>query len=274
MGRTRHAAALLLQRLLARTPYALVESAHLLRTERLLHWNQALLGHQLTADALPHAQIGQDLFVLIATSFKRDGFFVEFGATDGVNLSNTYLLERSFGWKGILAEPATDWHAALRQNRECAVDTRCVWATSGERLEFAQTAEPEYSTVRNMAGLEDGHEALRAARTTYKVASVSLNDLLDEHSAPSRIDYLSIDTEGSEYEILQAFDFTSREICLITVEHNFDRVRRSRIYDLLIGHGFSRVLEDMSLWDDWYVLGSAFLGERALDRFEVPSNRE
>jgi FkbM family methyltransferase len=213
--------------------------------------------------------------VLSATSFKRDGFFVEFGAADGVNLSNTFLLERSFGWKGILAEPAMGWHAALRQNRECAVDTRCVWANSGESLEFAETTEPEYSTVRNMVGLEDGNEAFRAASTTYEVASVSLNDLLDEHSAPSCIDYLSIDTEGSEYEILRAFDFTSREVRLITVEHNFDRVRRSHLYDLLTEHGFRRVLEDMSLWDDWYVLGSAFPRDSALDRFDkVPSNRE
>ena len=266
MGRrTRHAVALLAQKLLARTPYTLVESANLVRTERLLNWNQALLAHRLTADALPRAQLGQDLFVLLATSFKRDGFFVEFGAANGVDLSNTFLLERSFGWKGIVAEPAKGWHAALRQNRECAVDTRCVWAASGETIEFAETSEPEYSTVRNLVGVEDGNEAFRAAATVYDVATVSLNDLLSEHSAPSRIDYLSIDTEGSEYEILQAFDFTSRDVRVITVEHNFDRVRRARVYDLLAGHGFRRVLEDTSLWDDWYVLGSALPSDGAFD---------
>ena len=175
--RARHAVALVVRELLARTPYALVESADLLRAQRLLNWNQALLADRLTMDALPRAQIGQDLFVLMATSFKRDGFFVEFGAAGGVDLSNTFLLERSFGWKGILAEPARGWHAALKQNRKCAVDARCVWATSGETLEFVETVEPEYSAVRDIAGRDSRNEASSAEATVYDVASVSLNDL-------------------------------------------------------------------------------------------------
>jgi hypothetical protein len=52
------------------------------------------------------SQLKQDLFVLAELDFKSNGFFVEFGATNGIDLSNTHLLENEFGWGGILAEPA------------------------------------------------------------------------------------------------------------------------------------------------------------------------
>ena len=68
------------------------------------------------------AQLWQDLFVLHELGMKRDGYFVEFGATNGVSLSNTYLLEKQFGWKGILAEPARCWHAAREKNRSAAIE--------------------------------------------------------------------------------------------------------------------------------------------------------
>ena len=60
------------------------------------------------------AQLKQDIFVLLETGFKRDGYFVEFGATNGVDLSNSWLLEKAFGWTGILAEPARIWHDDLK----------------------------------------------------------------------------------------------------------------------------------------------------------------
>ena len=73
-----------------------------------------------------------------------------------------------------------------------------------------------------------------------------------EHQAPKVIDYLSIDTEGSELEILSAFDFTRYDIRLITVEHNFSD-DRSKIHDLLRQNKFRRTFENLSRWDDWYV---------------------
>lgn len=200
---------------------------------------------------LSKSQIFQDLFVLFQTGEKRGGYFVEFGAGDGLFLSNTHLLEKQFGWSGILAEPARAWHPRLQQTRGCSIDHRCVWDRSGERLEFNETAEPEYSTVVQYSA-SDRHSAKREKGHRYLVETVSLIDLLQRNKAPRLIDYLSIDTEGSELEILKAFDFDRYDVRLISVEHNYTGIRLD-ICRLLQSQGFTRKFETVSQWDDWYV---------------------
>jgi FkbM family methyltransferase len=197
------------------------------------------------------AQLGQDLFALSESNLKRNGFFVEFGATDGVERSNTLLLEKEFGWNGILAEPARYWHSALKNNRNCHIETRCVWSSSGSVLSFSEAERAELSTVSAFQS-SDLHKKSRERSQTYNVETISLLDLLKNYNAPQAIDYLSIDTEGSEFEILSAFDFEKYQFGFISCEHNFTPARE-QILQLLTSHGYRRKYEDMSIFDDWYV---------------------
>ncbi len=87
---------------------------------------------------------------------------------------------------------------------------------------------------------------------TYTVRTISLVDMLKKHNAPSVIDYLSIDTEGSEFEILSAFDFSKYQFNAITCEHNYAPIRDD-IHSLLSQHGYRRVFPHISQCDDWYV---------------------
>lgn len=98
----------------------------------------------------------------------------------------------------------------------------------------------------------DMHAASRRDGERYPVETVSLNDLLAFWDAPRRIDYLSIDTEGSELDILQHFDFDAYDVRLITVEHNHTD-RRQPICDLLAAQGYQRKFETLSNVDDGYV---------------------
>jgi FkbM family methyltransferase len=197
------------------------------------------------------AQLGQDLFVLSELNLKRNGFFVEFGSTNGVDLSNTVLLEKEFGWNGILAEPAKCWHSALKNNRTCHIETRCVWSSSGSVLTFSEAEWAELSTISTYKS-SDHHKKARKRSQTYDVETISLIDLLNNYNAPKAIDYLSIDTEGSEFEILAAFDFEKYHFGVISCEHNFTPARE-QIMKLLNSHGYIRKYEDVSLYDDWYV---------------------
>jgi hypothetical protein len=131
--------------------------------------------------AFRKAQHFQDLFVLSELDYKRDGFFVEFGATNGESISNTWILEKIFGWKGILAEPALIWHQDLYKNRNCIIDTRCVWSESNSILKFNQTQSPELSKI-DIVSNDDWAKDLREINSSkYEVKTVSLNDLLKEH---------------------------------------------------------------------------------------------
>lgn len=196
------------------------------------------------------AQLLQDLWVAYETGERRGGWFVEFGAWDGAHHSNTLYLERELGWTGVLAEPMRLAHTRLAE-RTAAIDRRCVWIESGKRLLFNECDPPVHSTI-DAYSAGDGHAQSRRDGTRYKVETVSLNDLLAEHGAPRRIDYLSVDTEGSELDILRAFDFDAWEVGLISVEHNYT-TRRDGLFELLTAKGFRRKFEALSRADDWYV---------------------
>lgn len=201
------------------------------------------------------SQLHQDIFVLSQLGYKRNGFFVEFGAADGVYLSNTYLLEKSFGWTGVLAEPARTWLAPLQMNRSARIETRCVWKDSYSSLAFSEVDESSDAGLSTLTAFSDTdrHREKRSNSREYTVETISLLDLLEEHNAPPVIDYLSIDTEGSEFEILREFDFSKYQFRVITCEHNYTPMRE-QIFELLTEHGYRRVLRHISRWDDWYVL--------------------
>ncbi|WP_367850143.1 FkbM family methyltransferase [Rhodoferax sp. WC2427] len=198
-----------------------------------------------------NAQLLQDLFVRHELQGLRGGFFVEFGAADGIHLSNSWGLETHLAWRGILAEPARNWHERLKLNRACTVETRCVWSRTGEILQFNEVPVSEFSTIAAFTDKDQRADA-RKNGTLYDVETISLLDLLDEHAAPPCIDYLSIDTEGSELTILEAFDFSRYQVRTITVEHNYTS-DREKIHDLLTARGFQRKFTEFSNFDDWYV---------------------
>ncbi len=198
-----------------------------------------------------NSQLGQDLYVLSELNFKRNGYFVEFGATNGVDLSNSYLLEKEFGWNGILAEPARCWHKNLRMNRNCHIETECVWRESNSVLIFKEADIAEFSTIDTYSST-DSYSQLRKSGKTYNVKTISLSDLLDKYNAPNEIDYLSIDTEGSEFEILNNFNFDKYQFRVITCEHNRTNAR-DKIHTLLSKKGYIRKFESLSEIEDWYV---------------------
>tara|TARA_B100000700_G_scaffold72511_1_gene80947 strand:- start:1026 stop:2309 length:1284 start_codon:yes stop_codon:yes gene_type:complete len=209
---------------------------------------QSFLEH---LSALSPSQLGQDLWVLEWFSYKRSGFFVEFGATDGVLLSNTFLLEKEFEWAGLLAEPNPKFFEKLRANRSQICSDECISSKTGDTVDFVLA--DEFGGIHDFAAKGMHKEKVKDYENQGKIIkkeTISLHDFLLKHNAPKNIDYLSIDTEGSEYSILANFPFDKWNIALITVEHNFE-AQRGRIFELLSEIGYKRIEKQ---WDDWYYL--------------------
>lgn len=209
----------------------------------------AFLNFCLRHAADSRSQHFQDLWVAYELGSMRSGYFVEFGAANGKRISNTYYLENALGWTGILAEPARVWHPALRRNRKGPIDERCVWKESGHKVLFNEAPVSLHSTIHEYS-YNDGLANTRMNGKHYQVETVSLMDLLRFWNAPRKIHYLSLDTEGSELDILETFDFSAYDVSLITIEQR--KTNKEQIAQLLQSHGYALKFPYFSRYDGWF----------------------
>ena len=222
-----------------------------LKVDRGFSLERHFLNHCIENFHESKAQLMQDLMVDFFYD-NKPGVFCEFGATNGVSLSNTWFLEKKRGWSGILAEPAKKWQESLVINRpNSKIDYRCVYSISDEIVKFSETNDGIYSTINEFIDNKDALQSERQNFETYDVKTVSLNRLLIDH-AITNLDFLSVDTEGSEFLILREFDFSRHAINIICVEHNY-LDNREDIFRLLSDNQYVRIFTDLSLFDDWYV---------------------
>ena len=199
---------------------------------------------------MSYSQIGQDLRVVEFYNNKEDGFFIEIGASNGIYLSNTYLLETEYKWKGICCEPIPDRFEELVINRPNSVCyNQAVYSESGLSLLFDIA-----NNFDLLSGISEHIDAYKlnvdANKTCIEVQTISLLDVLDNANAPTFIEYMSLDTEGTELEIIKKFDFEKYTFGLIDIEHNYIEPRRSEINNLLLSKGY--VYEGENKWDDMY----------------------
>tara|TARA_Y100000996_G_scaffold411071_1_gene394543 strand:- start:533 stop:1303 length:771 start_codon:yes stop_codon:yes gene_type:complete len=192
--------------------------------------------------SLSKAQLFQDLLVDFFLN-KEKGYFCEVGACDGLVHSNTYFLEKNKKWSGILCEPASFWIEKLKTNRPGSIiETSPVFSISGININFKeQKGGRSFIDTSNKNRNED----------TKKLNTISLNDLFTKNNV-KEIDYLSIDTEGTEFEILKSLNFEIYRPKLITIEHNYKDYRK-KIFNFLQKKKYKRIFKSVSRFDDWYL---------------------
>jgi FkbM family methyltransferase len=192
------------------------------------------------------AQHGEDRWLERHFAGETSGFFVEVGAYDGVVLSNTYFLE-SIGWRGVLVEPDAEKARACRTNRPKCQVFECAAVASDEVKEVAFYAV-EGGEVYSSAGKLDEFQAERLSSWGLKhkkttVAARTLDSMLTDAKA-SRVDFVSIDVEGGELDVLRGFDLKRWQPRVVMIEVNrFMRPRGVREIFTRAGYAFLESIE-------------------------------
>ena len=180
--------------------------------ERHFNWNESF-----------HSQFGQDKFIN-DYFFKniKNGFFVEIGAYDGVSGSNCFYFEKHKNWDGIAIEPSLQQFAFLQKNRKCLCLNTAI-TKNAETKEFIDVIDG-YTMMSGIndksyykATLDTINQDPRTQVEKRFIETSTIEKILNKNNL---IDYLSIDVEGGEMEILESIDFDFYNIKVISVENN------------------------------------------------------
>lgn len=193
-----------------------------------------------------HSQVGQDRFVDALLNGKRNGYFLDIGAYDGVRYSNTLFFEEERGWTGICVEPNPAVFVELMRNRPKARTIQaCITQRDGAVDYTINSKLPMYNGVtahyhpKHLERIK--HDARGNVSTNVSVPGVTLNRLLWALSV-DEIDYCSLDTEGGELEILQSINFNKYRIGVFTVENNYNDPEIEK-YMKMVGYSLVGVLD-------------------------------
>lgn len=199
--------------------------------------------------------LGQDQWVhkVVYPHLKHPGYFVDIGAYDGVDGSNSYYFEKILGWKGILVEPDPITSEKCRQYRSNTVEQVAVDDTPGEVF-FIQHGKTG-KIINNKT------EELQGQKITVKTDT--LVNILDRNEAPSFIHYLSMDIEGNEYKALKDFPFDRYTFGALTIENTSIWFINKDVRNLLEKNGY--VYAGKLFVDDLYVHETMYTPNIQLD---------
>jgi len=207
------------------------------------------------------SQLGQDVLVDQYLQGKRNGVFVDIGAYDGVTFSNTLMLERDRGWTGLCIEPLPDVFAVLQQSRRCTCVHACIGNREEAGVDFLAVNSGAIPT-RMLSGVLSEYDPRHLTRVDIELQQVGgskhlirvpmrhLHALLREHGI-AHVDYLSIDTEGSELLILRSTILAAIGNPCVTVENNYED---PAIHEAMLQQGY--VLHTALYWERFYVHAS------------------
>jgi FkbM family methyltransferase len=184
------------------------------------------------------SQEGNDRWAAEVFDFAHGKFFVDAGATGGHN-NSAWVLETDFNWQGISVNANREHYAHIVKQQRMNVDCNALWShdngvdfffnsiadmTTSAATSFKNTTHDlsYLSAVTQGDILPKFRKILENEATVINVPSITLEQLLQKYNAPTTIDYLALDIEGAEYEVLSVFPFDRYNIQIMSIENTHD----------------------------------------------------
>lgn len=192
-------------------------------------------------------QLNQDIFGLIHNKYNP-GYFIEIGANDGFDLSNTIYLEKFFGWNGLLIEANPKYEDSLKKRNAKHVISAVM----------DMPGVYEFIDAGLYGGIEKTIDSANIHRTNnsslIKVNGERFEVILKNNHAPKIIDFISIDVEGGETSIVKQMtslqDYRFKSGC---IEHNYREDDYLQIKKLLELSGYKIIWENQTMHDLFFV---------------------
>jgi FkbM family methyltransferase len=191
-----------------------------------------------------------------------NGYYVELGALDGIGLSNTLYFELNRKWHGVLIEPAPNNYLKCLSNRSTKNSIFCNACTSFEYQDtfvdmiyahyMSSATKLETDILDPVAHAHSGASFLANSEEKvfrFGAVAASLNSLLIKAKSPTLIDFLSLDVEGAELEVLKGIDHAVYKFKLMCIESRDEK----RLTSYLVPKGYELV-EKISPHDYLYIL--------------------
>jgi len=167
---------------------------------------------------------------------QKPGFYVEIGAFDGRKKNSTIILEKA-GWNGVCVEPTPESYAQLIKNRRCRCENIAIWKETTEKEFAVYNNDPAWNGIKET--LDQYHIERLDQANTITVPTKTWNDL----NLPKKIDYLQIDVEGAELEIMNCIDWNTQKITYICIEDNGSKTGDTTYYRYMKDLGYQCIVQ-------------------------------
>lgn len=201
-----------------------------------------------------YGQFSTDMLIELYFSNKKDGVCVEVGAANGVRGSNTLFFEK-LGWRTLCVEPNPLYIEEIKSCRKEYVQYACG-SSNEQSIPFTVFDIGDKNIMSSLSSLCPDSRLLKThghvinSSYTIDVSVRTLDKILEDSNFPTDIDFISIDTEGTELDVLKGLDLNRWNISLLVVENNFDD---EDIKEYMLQHGYTKDAR----WkiNDFYVKG-------------------